>query len=667
MDPILEKFKAKFLEEAFQLLDQLENNLLELEKDYQNKELINAAFRAMHTLKGTSSMYGFENISEFTHLLESLYQGVRDNNIALCKEIIEVSFKSVDHVRKMLNDENLDDEQNKSTHVQLTKEISNLLANPQLEVIQKVNSVDNNSKNTGHATMHTYQILLRTDEKLYFRGINLVNIFHDLSQRGEFVIEHLKYLSNESSDWWNIIYVTDADEEAIRDTLMFIDDNCLISYLSPDNILEHPDLLSKEKKEKSIIDLIGNPQKRNTVENNSAKAESHKKEDNQSFNQRIAVESEKLDHLMYLVSELITIDSHLNMAIDSKEFELIKNCTEKLDNLSKQFRNNALEIRLVPLADIILRFQRLIRDLSKQLNKKVALVTHGMETELDKSTIDNLYEPLMHIIRNDIDHGIELPEIRRKKGKPEEGKITITASHSGNNVVIKIDDDGCGIDKEKIRRKAVEKGIWPENFQPTEKEIFDLIFLPGFSTAQNLTEISGRGVGMDIVLRKIKEMRGNIIVESQSEVGTSFIIYLQQSIAIIDTLLFSVGDQYFIIPISDIEICQQYNWADLKERKKTSTIPFHNHLIPFIDLREKFDISEEYPEKLKIIVVNHSEGQLAILADKIIGEHQAVLKPLGKVLKDQKYITSASQLGDSNIAFMLDTLQLFQSIVMKKI
>jgi len=664
MDPILEKFWAKFVEEASQLLDQLEQTLLELEQDPKQSELIHTVFRAMHTLKGTSSMYGFEYMSEFTHQLESIYQRILENSIRLDKNIIEISLKSVDHLRKLLSDQQLNQAENKNNHSALLKEILSL------EITQKKAEKSENTSNENdlieniNSSEHTYQILLRTDEQLFFRGINLINIFKELAEKGDFYIGHLKNMSNNEVDWWNIIYTTQASEEEIRDTLMFIEDNCFVYRLSEENLFQVIDHPHTSLEEKTILQYIEGEYSDNATPTQPVK---NNKPATNLTTRRIAVDSDKLDQLMYLVSELITINSQLNILMNEKNLPRLKQQLEKLDSLAKQFRNNALELRLVPLTEITLRFQRLIRDLSRQLQKKIKLVTHGVETELDKSTIDQLEEPLMHIIRNCIDHGIESPHIRKQKGKSEEGVITITAYHTGNQIVIKVEDDGCGIDHEKVRRKAVEKGIWPESYKPTEKEIYDLIFMPGFSTAQSLTAVSGRGVGMDVVLKKIQDLRGNIEVCSQREKGTCFTISLQQSMSILDTLLFSVENQYFIVPITDIAVCEQMLYTQIEARERTSTIAFRNQLIPCINLRKVFHISGNYPTKVKVIVINHPQGQLALLADRIVGEHQAVLKPLGSLLRNHRYITAASEIGDGNIAFMLDIREFFYTQTQNKV
>jgi two-component system chemotaxis sensor kinase CheA len=284
----------------------------------------------------------------------------------------------------------------------------------------------------------------------------------------------------------------------------------------------------------------------------------------------------------------------------------------------------------------------------------VEFITQGAETELDKNIIDQLTDPLMHLIRNCIDHGIESPEERLAKGKSETGTIKLTASNNGNHIFITVEDDGEGINTNIIRKKALEKGLISASDVLSEKETIDMIFRPGFSTAQNLTEVSGRGVGMDVVKRRINELRGEIIVDSSFGQGTRFTLKLQQSLSIVDSLLFRVGDSCFTIPVCDIEICDQVKASVIEENQHTSTLPYRDEMIYFSDLRQLLNIGGAYETSARMIIVRNGGSRIALIADQIIGEHQAVLKPLGKSFNNQQFLTSASQLGDGNIAFMLD-------------
>jgi len=679
MDSSLNKFRDKFYEEANQLLDKVEKDLLDLEKMPNENELIESAFRAMHTIKGVSGMFGFDFVCEFTHCMESVFQLIKDKEIVFDREIFDLTFASIDHVRKLITDEKLTDKHNQETHNKLIQSITVILERSKTGIVTASSGEYEIISPSNALQINTWQIFLRTNEKLYFRGVSLVGIFAELSQIGNYQIIRLDYLSDEQSDAWSIILSSNASKSDISNIFLFIEDNVTITLISNQDIFENISKNANEttrseyESEMSILDYAEKGVKPKDV---SKEEELNLRLFNKKSNaatsntkqaiKRISVDSVKLDNLMFLVSELITVDSQLLLATHSEQFASLKTLVEKVDALSKLFRNNAFEIRLVPLSDTILRFQRLIRDLSRQLGKKIELVTHGTDTELDKNTIDQLNEPLMHIIRNCIDHGIEEPEKRVKAGKPETGIIKISANQSGNYVIISVEDDGSGIDTEKVRLKAVERGILKPTDKPSREEIFDLIFLPGFSTAESLSEVSGRGVGMDVVRKKIIDLRGDIMINSQEGVGTSFILRLQQSVAIIDSLLFTVEDSFFTVALSDIMICSQVGAEEIEQRSHTATLPFNNQLIPFVDLRKKFHIPGSYNKKIKVVIIRNNDHLIALLTDKIVGEHQAVLKPLGRSFRNQEYITSASQLGDGNLAFMIDTNKLFKTNEMTK-
>jgi len=651
MDSIILKFRNIFLEEAQDLLNSYESDLLLLEKNPLDIKLIESAFRSMHTLKGTSGMYGFEFVCELTHKLETIFQAIRERQLDFNKEIFELTFSVIDHLRKLLFDESLSDEKLKEEHYCLMDLINNFSASTSFSLSNELSL-----KNSSEREQALWHILLHTTESQYFRGISFMNIFRDLADLGCFIINKVENLSKSAIETWSITLLTNFTEDEIREVFLFIEEDCTLVKVSDD--IEKYIQVDQKEKEPSILDLInsGGFQKKDVkvTENVVSK---HLTADCS----RISVNSDKLDHLMFLVSELITLNSQFETSIKQKTFNSISTNREKLDSLSKQFRNIALELRLVPIKDIVLRFQRLIRDLSKQLDKKIEFYTHGDENEIDKSIIDKLSEPLMHIIRNCIDHGIESPENRIKRGKPEAGLIKLSAYHSCGKIFIKIEDDGNGINLEKVKLKAINSGLIKEGDQISKKELIDFIFMPGFSTAQNLSSVSGRGVGMDVVRKKIQELRGDVIVDSQEGIGTSFTIILQQSVSIIDSLLFKVEDSYFTIPISDINICSDIKSEELELRKHTSTIPFGDQLIPFVNIRKILSLGGQYTKKIKLIFFKNNERTMAILADKIVGEHQAVIKPLAKALKKQVYLTSVSQLGDGNMAFMIDTGEMIKA------
>jgi two-component system chemotaxis sensor kinase CheA len=657
-DEIIKKFRDKFFEEANMLLDKFEKDILELEKFPINQELHESVFRAMHTIKGISAMYGFEYISEFTHLLENIFQNMRDGKIKYSQKISEISLLAIDHIRSLLNDEKLINTNLRDAHKKLLERI-NKIANTEETIIKDQTT----SPQLQDANPKSWYIIINTNEKMYFRGISLLNIYKDLSYLGKIKIQRIPVLNVEDTDSWGILLITNAKLDDIKDILMFIEDDCSIIKVSEGDVLSEDKDKSDQNlnieitNEPSILYLIestGNLTDALPIPLGTSDVEKDKHSIIRQQNQRVSVETSKLDDLMSLVSQLVSLNSQISESVKSKNREKQLDYIEKLDILSKKFRDNALQIRLVPISDIALRFQRLIRDLSNTLGKKIEFITEGIDTELDKNTIDNIAEPLMHIMRNCIDHGIEEPHLRKKSGKPETGQIKLSASYSGNCIIIKIEDDGIGIDLKKIQKKAIENGILKKEDNPTDQELYDIIFLPGFSTAQNLSEVSGRGVGMDIVKKRVRDLRGTIILESKIGVGTSFSIKLSQSMAITDTLLFMVDKSYFILPVSDIESCDQIYITEINQRKHTSTIPYNNNLIPFIDLRTYLKLGGSNNYSTKLIITYNNNNYLAIMADSIIGEYQAVIKPLYKTYTSESIVTAVTQLGNGKIAFLID-------------
>lgn len=669
------QFKDMFIQEAKELLTNLERDLLELEKNPTEKELIESVFRAMHTLKGVSSMYGFNSISDYTHSFESIYQAVRDGLSPLTKVIFDLTFQSIDHIRNLLQDAELHNKENKKRHNQLINKVKTVLEklsesvaeNP--EELKKVEELKEGNK--------TWYILLRTNEALEFRGIKILNIFYDLSKLGTFEIIKNPLLTplqaTDLDEYWGIFFSTPGSREEIEEVLMFILDDCKITKVSNINLFDQEALTNKSLEDDiSIIDAIEKEYSKHNDEDatdlskssNSFKNETIK-EVSKQLTSRISVSSDKLDTLNHLVSELVTTNSELSLAIRNNHLNKIAQAGEKIEKLSKLFRENALNIRLVPVKDMLVRFKRLVRDLFLHLGKKVDFKIQGENTELDKSIIDNLAEPLMHLIRNCLDHGIELPAERMKKNKPEVGILNFVAYQAGNSIYIKITDDGNGIDPDFIKKKAIEKGFLSSDRHLSTKEIYDLIFLPGFSTAQSLTEVSGRGVGMDVVRRKIQDIRGDVEIESEVGVGTTFTIQLQQTISIIDTLLIKSAKTFFLIPLSEIEVCDQRDSAELFQ-SQNKYVEFNQTLVPYIHLGNEFHLEKNKLHFENIIFITKNETRFAIVADFIVGEYQAVIKPLQNVFMKHEFLCGASIMGDGNLALMLDTGKLIKSVFHNK-
>ncbi len=715
MDEILLRFRQKFIDEANSLVNGLEKSLLELEANPENKGCIDEVFRVMHTLKGISSMYGFDRISEYTHKLETIFDLIREEKLIVSEDIIDLTFSSCDHILNLLNDEKFVKIENQAKHDELISLI-NLVITSNKDIINLIRGQKTEELNNNSTEKRSYYIHFVPDETLFKRAINIVGIFDDLSKLGEYQIFKHNYadfpdIENKSENAWGIFFTSSADFAEIQDVFMFVEDQTQIIKISNKDVFNRDDLYLPNESEDLINDYFQpvlddeleeevneneninpflnkdqNETQKKTVENSidiqtiekhfepkKLTEEIRENIDPKSFvnlgkqvTTRISIDSEKLDHLMYLVSELVTTNAQLTLANKNSEKILLDNAIEKVEKLTKQFRDNALNLRLIPINDILIRFQRLIRDLSHSLKKEIRFTSQGTDTELDKSIIDILVEPIMHLIRNCIDHGIELPESRIAMGKPREGTIKLTAFYAGTNVLIRIEDDGNGINTEKILAKAIEKGFVDANAQLSKKEILNLIFIPGFSMAKSLTEVSGRGVGMDVVKRKIDEVRGEVSIDSEIGKGTSFTIKLQQTVSIIDTLLIKAQNTHFMIPLSEVEVCDSRLHSELF-RTYNRQVEFNQGLYPFVHLRSEFNLDGEIPVRERLVFINRNDNRIAIVADKILGEHQAVLKPLGNIFKKQEFLLGASVLGDGNMALMLDTAKLVENIFSKNV
>ncbi len=631
-------------------------------------------------------MYGFEFISEIAHDLESIFDLIRDHKKEFTKPIFEITLKTTDHFRNLLSDDKLESNKNRETHQLLLDSISEHVASNDDQKTYKHPEVSNNETLNNK---QTFYIIFYPNESLLFRGINILRLFEDLTELGEYRMVNHAFKEHEANysehNAWGIYLATNKGIEGIEDVFMFVLNDCKILKISDNNLLNHADFISNldaidnkeqnqdvqviQKDIEKTINTINSElkiEKENipnsqfdvqteaTIENTATESTNTPIKDiGKDITSRISIDASKLDRLMYLVSELVITKSQLSLAVKKNDYSKLITIAEKIEDLSRNFRDNALSIRLVSVAEMIMPFKRLVRDLSKSLGKEIKFITQGADTELDKNIIDRLAEPVMHILRNSIDHGIETPDVRIANNKTPFGNIKFTSYYSGANVFIQIQDDGAGIDPEKIRQKAIEKGLINADDKLNEKDIYDLLFIPGFSTATRISEISGRGVGMDIVKKKIQEVRGEVDINSELGLGTFITIKLHQTLSIIDTLLIQVDDVHYLIPIADIELCDQKSHKNLYKNQNRQ-VEIENDLIPFVSIRDIFNYNTNYPEKEKLIIISKNENRIAIVADKIIGEHQAVLKPLGEVFQSQQYLSGASILGDGSLALMLD-------------
>jgi two-component system chemotaxis sensor kinase CheA len=376
----------------------------------------------------------------------------------------------------------------------------------------------------------------------------------------------------------------------------------------------------------------------------------------------IRVAADKLDKLVDLVGELVTVQARLTQKANTSNAPELLVISEEVERLTEELRDNTMSIRMVPIGATFSKFKRLVRDLSQSLQKEIELSTEGAETELDKTVIEQLNDPLVHIIRNSIDHGIESPNEREAAGKPREGMLHLSARHSGANVLVEISDDGNGLDSELIRSKAVERGIIQSDAALSEKEIFNLIFEPGFSTAKKVTGVSGRGVGMDVVKRTIDLLRGSVEIMSEKGTGTTITLKLPLTLSIIEGLLVAIGSNFFVLPLSSVEECLQLTHEDIARSHGRHIANVRGEITPYIRLREKFGIKGHMPDIEQIVITEVDRTRIGFVVDSVIGQYQTVIKSLGRVYRDVDGVSGATILGDGSVALIVDLNHLVHSV-----
>ena len=684
----MEEMKATYIQEANELLENLESSLLSLEDNPNDTSNIEQVFRVMHTLKGNSSMFGLSKIAEFVHDLETIYDKIRQGEMELTKEILNTTLASFDHLNLIIVDSDLEDEKNKENHVALIHKIHGFIQGTtvsQAIVVPSEKAETTTPSVIPDNILRTYYVHFEPKTEFFLDGSNPLILVAELCQLGKhLVVPHFHKVTsiddfNPTSciTFWEIYIESGGAKDKIDDVFVFAESNAKIEVveLTSSDLISNKEFAEKVQELKfkdQLIDrevlfelaarlgksIVPDLPILPAIDANELLAESkntHKNETKEKVVSSIRVSSDKLDELMNLVSELVTTQASLtlyNQKNETPELELI---SENIEKLSRRLRDIAFGMTLVPINNMFSRFQRLVRDVSMALNKEVQFVTEGGETELDKSIIETLTDPLMHIIRNSLDHGLELPDVRERLGKPRKGTVKLKAFYSGISVYIQIIDDGKGIDVNVIREKAVSKGFIKSDDVLTDKEVFDFIFYPGFSTAAVVTDISGRGVGMDVVKRNISELKGSIVVESQVNIGTTLTIKLPLSLSIIDGLLVDVANVYYIIPLSVVDKCYEVDNFEMMNNFNQLLV-LDEKQVPFINVRREFGYEEmSNSEKSQIIVVSDADRRVGISVDHIVGEYQAVVKPIGKYYRNQDFISGATILGDGSIALVMDT------------
>jgi len=666
----MDDFKNKFIEEASDLINKLEDTLLTVEKSSDIGRTVDEIFRVMHSLKGGGAMFGFDNISEFTHNLENIYDLVRNGKMELTKKLLDLTFASVDHLKLLLVPGSEKDVAVQLQHKELARKVLDLY------VANTPNPSSQDKAAEGKHAAGTYFISFDPKPEILYDGTNPMYLIDELCTLGQYKVfsDLSKVPEIDTFDpekcycKWNILLVSEEPLSSLQDVFIFVeaDSNVQIKLISEKNLLQDSRFLNSfdkiiefkkfvhAKDVEDILQTLSDSDISGGFDDEPKQSLKRKLEASDSLITSIRVSSEKLDSLLNLVSELVTTQASLSLYADLLKNHEMTVIAENVENLTRQLRDVAFSISLVPIETVVTRFNRLVRDLSSEFNKDILFITEGIETELDKTLIQNITEPLMHIIRNSVDHGIESKEERIAKGKSSQGRIVLKSYYSGTNVIIEITDDGRGINPERIKQSAIKKGFINANAVFTEKEIQHLIFMPGFSTAATVTDISGRGVGMDVVKRRIMEVRGDVEIESKIDRGTTVRLKLPLTLSIIDGLLVDVGAVKYIVPMSSIDKIYSVDTSEVDTINKNQIV-LDGERYPCFNLRKEFSYPQNTSQNEQIIIVNFNDAKVGLVVDQVIGEVQAVLKSLGKHYRRLELISGATILGDGSIALVLDT------------
>lgn len=675
------RFQDIFLEEANDLINQLEEKLLQLETEPEDTGLVDNVFRIMHTLKGNSNMFGHKHLGEITHHLENIYDEIRSSKLEINRNILDITLQCIDHFRNLIEDAELSDPTNKVIQESILNDISEILSTEP----QNGSDIELTSEEKTDSNLKTYYIFFHPKPNIFDDGSNPLYFVYDLYELGNCSVVPVStdipndesYDPEKSYICWHILLATKESSDTISDNFIFLseDNQPVISTVSDDDRLQDKDFIDtfkiKAQSTVSISEKIGfvksaqkpTPKKQAPSKKEAVAPVRAKNQDSSIASIRVA--STKIDLMMNLISELVTKQAELSMIANENEIGQLQEVAESIESISRDLRDNAFSISLIPLEKSVLRFQRLVRDVSSRFNKHVNFIIEGKETELDKTIIEKIVDPIMHILRNSIDHGIESPEERIRLGKPEHGTITLKAYPSGAHVIMEISDDGSGINIEKVRKAAIRKGFIKESDPFTKEDMLKLILKPGFSTTENISEVSGRGVGMDVVNQKIMEIRGELDISTEANVGTTMTIKLPLTISIIDSLLVMIGETYYLIPLGVVERCAEVQTPVITENKN-NYLNLDNQYIPFIDLHSEFNTTEERLDYQRLILVKHKDLHVALVVDQIMGNHQAVLKSLGQIYRKQEIISGASILGNGEVALVLDSNKLVQEYMLSR-
>lgn len=671
------QYMEMFLDESREHLDSLDDGLMTLEKDPSELSILNDIFRNAHTLKGMSATMGYTKIAELTHDMENILDALRKEQMEVTEDIVDTLLKCGDSLRQMVESIGEGGSEDVVDISEVAAKLSALLkgestsaapaaapspakaAPAELDNSMEYSDTDREvikkAKDSGLQAFHVKVTLV---ENCILKSARSYMVMNTLDQMGDVIksvppAEDLEQEKFEHS--FDVAVVTDAEAKAIEEALMSISEIEKVEVTDAAKEMEAAAAPSPAPAANALP--VPAASKATVPADKKTKALAPEKK--LKSGQSVRVDIEKLDTLLNLVGELVINKVRLGQIGTTHRLTELTETLEQMDRVTTDLQTVVMKVRMVPVGQVFNRFPRMVRDLAKELDKDINLTIEGEETELDRTVIDEIGDPLMHLLRNSLDHGVEHPDEREAKGKPRTGEVGLIARHEGNNVVIMVTDDGSGIDAEVIRRKAVEKGMISQDEADnlSDADAVRLIFLPGFSTAEKITDVSGRGVGMDVVRSKIESLGGHVDVETKIDEGSVFKIKLPLTLAIIQALLVRVEQEMYAIPLGSIDRTINITQEDIKTVQNKEVIVLRGQIIPIIRLGDVLNVPREEGEEhddIFVVVVHIGERKAGIVVDTLIGQQEIVIKTLGKLLAGLKVISGATVLGDGRVALILD-------------
>ena len=678
----LSQYLEIFIDETKEHLQTLNDQVLVLETEPDNIDTINEIFRAAHSLKGMAGTMGFKRMQRLTHDMENVFSEIRNGKMNVSPDLVDVVFKCLDAIEEYLdcimetsNEGENDNEEIIGLLNACLKAENGILEEKEqkVQVTEKDTSEQNDDKRkylhidiadfeknaiteakTGN--MNVYGVTVYIDEGCILKAARAFLVFKGLEDVGEIIksVPSVQDIEDEKFEFdFSLLVISEKSLEEVKKVIANVSEIkevVIENYEIPSDVTVISSVQPEEKKVEK-------------KEDTKQKASATKTGGKAVANRSVRVDIEKLDVLMNLVSELIIAKNGLvsvsNQEDSGTSMQSFNEQIEYLERITTNLHESVMKVRMVPIESVVNRFPRMIRDLSKKLGKEMELIMTGEDTELDRTVIDEIGDPLMHMLRNSADHGLEPTVERLKLGKPRAGSIKLNAYQDGNNVTIEVEDDGMGIDVEKVKASAIKKGHITEEQAEllSEKEAIDLLFRPAFSTAEKISDVSGRGVGLDVVKNKIEGLGGDVEVSTKLGEGTKFTVRLPLTLAIIQALMVEVRDEKYAIPLNSIVTIEDVAVDEIKYVQQKEVINLRGSVIPIVRLDEMLDCppSDEKPESLVVVIVKKGDKQTGLVIDNLLGQQEIVIKPLGKYINIHKMISGATILGDGEVALIIDS------------